>query len=346
VVAIKQTLYQTDEDSPVIDKLVLAAINGKQVTVVIELQARFEEKRNIALAARLQDAGAQVVYGLVGIQAHAKLCLVIRREEGTLRHYVHLSTGNYNVDSARVYTDIDLLTADQDFGREASQLVNVLTGFSAASLAQALERQGERPEWKHFIIAPFDYQRALIAKIDREGKHAKEKRPARITAKLNSLVDATVIDALYRAAAAGVKIDLVVRSICSLIPGENIRVLSVVDRFLEHSRIIRFENGGSPELFLSSGDWMPRNLQRRVELMFPLLDPAVRERVEQILEITFADGASSWQLQPDGSWTPRRGGISSQERFIEIARAEAYSLGPYDAAIEQAPKIRRRAKKR
>lgn len=345
VVAIKQTLYQTDEDSPVIDKLVLAAQNGKQVTVVIELQARFEERRNIAFAARLQDAGAQVVYGLVGLQAHAKMCVVIRNEEPGLRHYVHLSTGNYNVDSARVYTDIDLLTADEELGREASRLVNVLTGYSSAGLAYVLE-QGSGPQWHHFAIAPFDYQRSLIAKIDREAKHAREKKPARITAKLNSLVDPPVIDALYRAAAAGVKVDLVVRAICCLVPQENIRVISVVDRFLEHSRIVRFENGGSPETYLSSGDWMPRNFSRRIEILFPLLDSAARERVDQILEISLADGASSWQLNADGTWTRRSGGVSSQQRFIDITRAEAVPLGDYDEAIEQAPRIRRKARRK
>ena len=340
VVAIKQTVYQTDEDSPVIDKLVLAALNGKQVTVVIELQARFEEKRNIAMAARLQEAGAQVVYGLVGIQAHAKLCVVIRSEDDALRHYVHLSTGNYNVDTARAYTDLDLLTAHEDLGRDASQLINMLTGFSAASLASG------KPQWKHFIVAPFDLHRALIAKIEREAKHAKDGKPARIAAKVNSLVDPPVIDALYRAADAGVKIDLIVRGICSLVPGGNIRVMSIVDRYLEHSRIVRFENGGNAEVYLSSGDWMPRNFTRRVEVMFPLLDPVVIERATQILEITLQDGASSWDLQPDGIWTRRRGGVSSQQRFIEIARAEAVQLGDYDDSIEQAPRIRRRAKRK
>ncbi|HKR66510.1 MAG TPA: polyphosphate kinase 1 [Thermoanaerobaculia bacterium] len=346
VVAIKQTLYQTDEDSPVIDKLVLAAQNGKSVTVVIELQARFEERRNLALAARLQDAGAQVVYGLVGIQAHAKVCLVVRNEEDGLRHYLHLSTGNYNVDTARVYTDLDLLTARDDFGRDASQLMNVLTGFSASSLTHVVDRRDARPQWTHFVVAPFDYHKVLVAKIDREAKHAREKKPARIAAKLNSLVDPLVVDALYRAADAGVKIDLIVRGICSLVPRENIRVTSIVDRFLEHSRIIRFENAGAPELYLSSGDWMQRNFVRRVEVMFPLLDDEVREAAEQILEISLEDGASSWQLQPDGSWTPRRGGLASQERFIQITRAESVPIGPYDEAIEQAVKVRRKAKRK
>jgi polyphosphate kinase len=346
VIAIKQTLYQTDEDSPVVDKLVLAARNGKHVTVVIELQARFEERKNIALAARLHDAGVQVVYGLVGIQAHAKMCVVVRKEDEVLRHYVHLSTGNYNVDAARAYVDLDLLTASDEFGREASQLMNVLTGFSTMSLTHVLEWQGPRPQWKYFAVAPFDYQRVLIAAIEREIRHARERKPARIAAMLNSLVDPVVIDALYRAADAGVKIDLVVRSICSLVPRDNIRVISIVDRFLEHSRIIRFENGGAPELYLSSGDWMQRNFSRRVEVMFPLLDAQVKERVEQILEITLQDRASSWQLQPDGTWIPQRGGMSSQERFIQIARAEAVPIGPYEDAIEQVPKIRRKARRK
>ena len=340
VAAIKQTVYQTDEDSPVIDKLVMAAVNGKQVTVVIELQARFEEKRNIAMAARLQEAGAQIVYGLVGIQAHAKLCVVVRDEQGVLRHYVHLSTGNYNVDSARAYTDLDLLTANDEIGREASQLINILTGFSAASLAAG------RPVWKHFLVAPFDYQRALVALIEREIRMVKEKKPAGIAAKINSLVDPAVIDALYRAADAGVKVELVVRSICSAVPRENLRVMSIVDRFLEHERIVRFENGGDPEVYLSSGDWMPRNFIRRVEVMFPLRGGSVRERAGKILEVALRDGASSWDLQPDGTWTRRRGGVSSQQSFIDLARAEAIPLGDYDDAIEQAPKIRKRARRK
>lgn len=346
VVAIKQTLYQTDEDSPVIDKLVMAAMNGKQVTVVIELQARFEEKRNIALASRLQDAGAQVVYGLAGIQAHAKLCVVVRSEDEGLRHYVHLSTGNYNVDAARVYVDLDLLTAGEEFGREASQLMNVLTGFSTASLTHVVEKAASRPEWSHFAVAPFDYQKVLLGKIEREAVHAREKRPARLTAKLNSLVDPVIIEALYRAAAAGVKIELVVRAICSLVPGENIRVTSVVDRFLEHSRIVRFENGGNPEIFLSSGDWMPRNFLRRVEVMFPLLDADALAKAQEILEWSLQDNASSWELRPDGKWVPLRGTFSSQQRFIDTARMESISLGPYDDAIEQAPKVRRRARRK
>lgn len=196
------------------------------------------------------------------------------------------------------------------------------------SLAKVMERRADRPEWKHLIIAPLDAHRRLLAKIQREAKHASEKRPARIAAKLNSLVDPVIIQALYEAAAAGVKIDLVVRAMCSLVPRDNIRVVSIIDRFLEHSRIIRFENGGDPEIYLSSGDWMQRNFNRRVEVMFPLLDPVVREQTEQILEVSLQDGASSWQLNADGSWQRRRGGMSSQQRFIDISRAHSFRLGP------------------
>ncbi|HEX7705908.1 MAG TPA: polyphosphate kinase 1 [Thermoanaerobaculia bacterium] len=341
VVAVKQTLYQTDEDSPIIDKLVLAAENGKQVTVVIELQARFEEKRNIALATRLQEAGAQVVYGLVGLQAHAKLCIIVRRESKGLRHYVHLSTGNYKVDTARVYTDIDLLTTDEEIARDALRLVNVLTGFSAAGLLQVLDRQGARPEWQQLIVGPFDYHRALIEMINKEAKSAAEGKPSGIAAKVNALADPAVISALYAAADAGVRIDLIVRGICCLVPRKNLRVVSIVGRFLEHARIVRFENRGEPKVFFSSGDWLPRNFHTRVEILVPLKEPAIAARAASILDAGLKDG-TSFLLGSDGSWTRRTGGVSSQERFIEMARAEAVPLGPYDLAIEQATGIRRK----
>lgn len=335
VLAVKQTLYQTDDQATVIEQLVRASRNGKQVTVVVELQARFEERRNLALAAQLQDAGVQVVYGHVGLQSHAKLCLIVRREEGRTRRYVHLSTGNYDAAAARAYTDLDLLTADEDFGHDASLLMNVLTGFSSANVAEVKEQEGARPPWRRFIVAPFDYSSALFSKIERETAHALAGRPARIAAKLNSLVDSRVIAALYRASDAGVKIDLVVRAICSLVPRENIRVISIVDRFLEHSRIIRFENAGDVEVFLSSGDWMPRNLHRRVEVMVPLLDDVVRSQVDSILQRSLDDRASSWELQPSGRWAPLRGGLSSQGLLLEqatsslapVARSERRSKG-------------------
>ncbi|GAC1431946.1 MAG: polyphosphate kinase 1 [Thermoanaerobaculia bacterium] len=310
VVAIKQTLYQTGEDSPIVDKLALAATNGKQVTVIIELQARFEEKHNISLAQRLHDAGAQVVYGIVGVQTHAKLCVIIRREGDQLWHYVHLSTGNYNVETASAYTDLDLLTSSDPVGSEASQLINVLTGYSASTLADVLERATDRPKWSLFVIAPFDDQRWLMERISREASNASAGRPARITAKLNSLVDPQIIQALYAASSAGVKIDLIIRAMCTLVPGvtgvsENIRVISIVDRFLEHSRIIRFENDGAPEICLSSGDWMPRNFLRRVELTFPLVSAATQMMASKILDIALEDNASSWELRDDGHWRRR-----------------------------------------
>ncbi|MBK5259752.1 MAG: hypothetical protein JJE51_09170 [Thermoanaerobaculia bacterium] len=291
------------------------------------------------------------MYGLVGVQTHAKLALVVRAEGDGLRHYIHLSTGNYNVESARSYTDLDLLTANEAFGREASQLMNILTGYSSRTLTDAFEQQS-RPQWQHFVLAPFDYHRWLISRIEQESRNATDGKPARVVAKLNSLVDSQVIQALYAASGAGVKVDLIVRSMCSLVPGvkkvsENIRVMSVVDRFLEHSRILRFENGGTPEVFLSSGDWMPRNFQNRIEITFPLVDRSTRETAISILDLTLGDTASSWDLQPDGVWK-RRGtssGLSSQKSFIDIARAESFALEPYRDAVAHAGKSRKRGKK-
>lgn len=351
VIAIKQTLYSTDEKSPIVDKLALAAMNGKQVAAVIELQARFEERQNLELAARLQDAGVQVVYGLVGLQTHSKMCVIIRAEGDALRHYVHLSTGNYNAESAREYTDFDLLTANDAIGREASQLMNVLTGYSEKSLREVIESPGARPRWKQLVVAPFDYHRWLLSRIEREAAFAREGKPASITAKLNSLVDPQVIQALYAASSAGVEVHLYVRSMCCLVPGvpgvsDRIRVWSTVDRFLEHSRAIRFENGGQPEVFLSSGDWMPRNF-RRVEVTFPLTDPATRSAVENILDVLRSDTASAWDLQGDGRWKRRTAAKprSSQERFIEQARAESVRMAPYEEAIARGSKYRTKRKK-
>ena len=352
VVAIKQTLYQTDEISPVVDKLAMAATNGKQVTVIIELQARFEEKHNISLAQRLHDAGAQVVYGIVGVQTHAKVCVIVRREGDQLQHYVHLSTGNYNVKTASEYTDLDLLTSNDKFGSEASQLINVLTGYSATTLADVFERATDRPQWNLFVFAPFDYQRWLLERISGEAANAAAGKPARIVAKLNSLVDPQIVQALYAASAAGVKIDLIIRAMCTLIPGvpglsDNIRVISIVDRFLEHSRIIRFENGGTPEIFLSSGDWMQRNFQRRVELTFPLLAPATQSMASKILDIALEDDASSWELREDGKWRRRGPGeVASQQRFIELTRRESLRLDPYAETVAEPTRYRRRVRTR
>ncbi|MGK2859447.1 MAG: polyphosphate kinase 1 [Thermoanaerobaculia bacterium] len=356
VVAIKQTLYQTDEGSPVIEKLIAAANAGKQVTVVIELQARFEEHKNIEWARRLEEAGAQVVYGLVGIKTHCKMALVVRREGDDLRRYVHLSTGNYTVNTARSYTDIDLLTCDEAFGADAALLFNLLTGYSVATIREVFEQESTRPRWQRFIVAPFDYQRWLIDAIDREAKHAAAGREAKIVAKLNALSDPAVIRALYAASSAGVKIDLFVRSICCLVPGlagvsENIRVSSLIDRYLEHSRLYSFHNGGDTEVFAASGDWMQRNFSRRIEVTWPIIDPKNRARVcDEILARTFADNVKRSELQSDGTSVrcgPPEGepAVRCQERFIEDSRRDAVAVGDYEDAIAEAATIRKKAKK-
>jgi len=354
VVAIKQTLYRTDPGSPIVDALTNAVSRGKQVTAIVELQARFDEKKNINWARHLEEAGVQVVYGLIGIKTHCKVCLVIRREGKILRRYLHLSTGNYNAVTARVYTDVDLFTADLDFVSDAAQLMNLLTGFSVAGVQELIESNVVK--WNRLVVAPMDYLRWTIAMIDRETEHARNGRPAAIVAKLNALVEPTVIDALYRASNAGVKIDLLIRGICCLVPGvatlsENIRVVSVIDRFLEHSRIFRFENGGEAETWISSGDWMPRNFLRRIEVTFPVRDAALAKRIEkQILSISLADNVKSWRLDSDGKYHRRAPKdevpVRSQEQFIDIARAEAVRIDPYEEFVRRPGSFRRKAKKK
>ncbi|MGZ5494502.1 MAG: polyphosphate kinase 1, partial [Thermoanaerobaculia bacterium] len=314
VVAIKQTLYRTDAGSAIVAALASAAQRGKQVTAIVELQARFDEMKNITWARQLEEAGVQVVYGLVGIKTHCKICLVVRREGSDLRRYVHLSSGNYNAQTGRLYTDIDLMTVEDAFGEDASQLMNLLTGYSLASIQEIFDRTVEGWKWKRFAVAPIDYHQWTLRMIDRETKNAIDGKPAQILAKMNSLVDPTVIEALYRASQAGVKIDLIVRGICCLVPGvdklsENIRVFSIVDRFLEHSRLFLFRNGGDTEVYASSGDWMPRNFFRRIELTFPILSPVLKERCEkEILATCLSDNVKAWKLQPDGTYKRRGGG--------------------------------------
>src|SRR6185436_8895213 len=284
VVAIKQTLYRTEPGSVVVEALARAAQRGKQVTAVVELQARFDEARNIAWARRLEEAGVQVVYGLVGIKTHCKVCLVVRREGNELRRYVHLSTGNYNARTARLYTDLDLLTTHPDFGEDAAQLMNLVTGYSTATAQEVFQHHAADWTWKRFVAAPMEYHGWVLRTIEREERHARAGHPAQIIAKMNSLVEPKVIEALYRAAAAGVKIELIVRGICCLVPRDNIRVVSIIDRFLEHSRMFVFRNGGETEVWAASGDWMPRNFFRRIEVAWPILAPALRDRIEhQIL---------------------------------------------------------------
>ena len=317
VVAVRQTLYRTDRGSPIVKALAQAARAGKQVTAVVELQARFDEKKNITWARHLEDAGVEVVYGLAGLKTHCKLCLVVRREDGALRNYVHLSTGNYNATTARTYVDLDLFTCDPDFGADAAQLIDLLRGCSIAT------------PWRRFVVAPDDYQAWVLEKIERGTRNAEAGKPARIVAKLNALADPLVIDALDRAGAAGVRVELLVRGICCLVPRENVTVTSVVDRFLEHARVFELENGGETEVWISSGDWMPRNFVRRIEVAFPVLDPSLRARIaDEILPVAAADNVKSWTLQPDGRYRRARASdrpVRSQEVFIRAAAAASAS---------------------
>lgn len=313
VVAIKQTLYRTGPGSQIVEALARASESGKQVTAVVELQARFDEKKNISWARHLEEAGVQVVHGLAGVKTHCKLCLVVRREGDEFRRYVHLSTGNYNAVTARMYTDLDLFTCDPGFGADAAQLMNLLTGFSASMVTSHAGLQ-----WQHFIVAPMDYHRWVLSMIERETGHG----PAgAITAKMNALAEPSVIEALYRAADAGVRVDLMIRGICRLVPRHNITVTSVVDRFLEHPRIFDFAGGGT---WISTGDWMPRNFFRRFEVTFPVLDPSLRSRIrDEILATTRADDVKAWVLDPDGSYRRRAvegEGVRSQKVLMLRAR--------------------------
>jgi len=320
VLAIKQTLYRTADDNPIINALARAAENGKQVTALVELQARLDEENNIVKARALQKAGVHVVYGMVGLKTHCKAALVVRREHDGIRRYVHLGTGNYNPTTARIYTDLSYFTCRPAFGEDASALFNLLTGYSHGHA------------WKKLMIAPAELADRLIALIDREKRHAENGQSARIIAKMNSLVDPTAITALCSAARAGVKIDLIIRGICCLRPGlpgisDNIRVISIVDKFLEHSRITYFQNGDKPELYLASADWMPRNFRRRVEIMFPIEDPRLHHRVvDGILGVALMDNVKARILQPDGTYKrctlakPGEPSIRSQVEFQNLAR--------------------------
>jgi polyphosphate kinase len=330
VLAIKQTLYRAGGDSPIVKALVRAAESGKQVTAIVELKARFDEESNIVWARMLEHAGAHVVYGLLGLKTHAKCLLIVRREKGKLRRYAHLSTGNYNPTTARLYTDYSLLTTRPDICEDVSSLFNLLTGYSAP------------PRWNKLIVAPLGLHESVLALVAREAEHARAGRPARIVAKMNALVDADVIEALYRASQAGVPITLLVRGICCLRPGvpgvsETIEVRALIDRFLEHGRAFLFANGGRDELYIGSADWMPRNFHRRVEAMLPVEDPAIRARLTDMLDLQIADNVKSWVLKPDGKYErvqPKPGAtpMRAQARFIEMTRdrvkaAEASTTG-------------------
>ncbi|AWB45643.1 polyphosphate kinase 1 [Paenibacillus sp. CAA11] len=300
VMAIKMTLYRVSGNSPLIQALADAAESGKQVTVVVELKARFDEERNIAWARKLEKAGCHVVYGLVGLKTHAKILLVVRQEEKDLKRYVHVGTGNYNDITARLYTDIGLFTTHPAIGEDASELFNLITGYSHSH------------RWQAFTISPLDMMDKLQSLIRREAEHAAAGRPARIIAKMNSLSNQEMIDELYGASAAGVQIDLIVRGVCCLRPGieglsDRITVRSIVDRFLEHSRIYYFENGGQPEVWLSSADWMTRNLTRRVELMCPIYDQGIQNMLMRILQLSLDDNVKAKELATTGKYEKAEG---------------------------------------
>ncbi len=308
VLAIKQTLYRVGSDSPIVDALMRARENGKQVSVLVELKARFDERSNIEWARALENVGVHVVYGLIGLKTHCKLCLVVRRERDGIRRYVHMSTGNYNAVTARLYTDIAMMTSDDSLGSDTTEIFNYLTGFS------------KQVDYRKFIVAPVNMRTIVHEYIQREKEFGKD---GRIIIKINSLVDPEMIHALYEAASSGVQIDLIVRGICCLrpdLPGisENIRVTSIVGRFLEHSRIYYFHNQGEPDLFVGSADLMPRNIDRRVEVLFPVEDPILRQEiVENILDIYLGDTAKSYRLQSDGSYNRNRLALAESDEPLD-----------------------------
>ncbi len=349
VLAVKLTLYRTSSDSPIVRALARAADNGKQVTAVIELKARLDEERNIVWARELEKAGVHVVYGFTDLKTHCKVALVVRREEDGIHRYVHLASGNYNPQTAKLYTDLGYFTCNPDFCEDASALFNYLTGYC------------ELPQWRKLIVAPSRMQSFMIEKIDRETTLQQSGREGRIIAKINGILEPVIVQALYRASQAGVRIDLVCRGICSLrpnVPGvsDNIRVISIVDRFLEHSRIYYFGNDGDPQVYVGSADWMDRNLSRRVEVVFPIETPELKQRlIREILATSLADNTKARLLLPDGSYErlhpideQRR--VHSQAVFLELALQHAARSIPETPPppipfVEQLPTARRHRKR-
>jgi polyphosphate kinase len=319
VLAIKMTLYRVSPASPIALALARAAEAGKEVSVLVELQARFDEEANISWARALEEVGAHVVYGLVGYKTHCKICLVVRQESDRIRRYCHLATGNYNVRTAGIYSDVGLFTCRESFGEDLTELFNFLTGYT-------------RPQkFHHLVLAPVALREYFITAIRREAEQARAGRQARIIAKVNSLVDPSIIEELYSASQSGVQIDLIVRGMCSLRPGlpgisDNIRVLSIIDRYLEHARIFYFENHGKPEYLLGSADWMQRNFDSRVEIAFPVIDEHHQAKLREILEVQLADNFKGWQVHHDGSSVRRRSeGVEpmrSQEWLYQVMRAD------------------------
>ncbi|MEM9771974.1 MAG: polyphosphate kinase 1 [Cyanobacteria bacterium P01_D01_bin.73] len=320
VLAIKMTLYRTSGNSPIVNALIQAAENGKQVAVLVELKARFDEANNINWARTLERAGVHVIYGLVGLKTHTKVVLVVRRDRDGLRRYVHIGTGNYNPKTAKLYTDLGLLSCREDLGADLTDLFNYLTGYS------------RQKSFRKLLIAPINLRSRMIELVDREIDHVRQGRPGRIVAKMNSLVDPPIIKALYRASQAGVSIDLIIRGICCLRPGmpgvsDNIRVISIVGRLLEHSRVFYFGNDGEDEVYIGSADWMPRNLTRRVEAVTPVEDAAAKQDLQEIMGVMLADTRNAWELQPDGQYlqrlpAPNAEPESSQEQLMKLAIAQ------------------------
>ena len=320
VLAIKQTLYRVSGNSPIISSLAQAAENGKQVTVLVELKARFDEENNIVWAKKLEQAGCHVIYGLVGLKTHSKIALVVRREDEGIRRYVHLGTGNYNDSTAKLYTDCGIFTCKEAIGEDATAVFNMLSGYS------------EPLSWNNLILAPYWLRERFLFLIKREIEHAKKGHEARIIAKMNSLCDPEIIATLYEASACGVKIDLIVRGICCLkvqIPGvsENITVRSIVGNFLEHSRIFYFANGGNDEIYMGSADWMPRNLDKRVEIIFPVLDDKLKDKAYHILELELADNVKSRIMDENGNYVriDKRGKEVVNSQLIFCEEAKKYS---------------------
>jgi polyphosphate kinase len=308
VLAIKQTLYRTSGDSPIVEALIEAAQAGKQVVVLVEIKARFDEEANISWARSLERAGCHVVYGLVGLKTHCKTALVVRMENGVIRRYCHIGTGNYNPKTARIYEDLGILTADPRVGADLTDLFNTLTGYSRQTTYRSL------------MVAPHGIRTGLLEKIRREARHAAEGKPAGIRIKVNSLVDEQLIDALYDASLAGVPVELVIRGICALRPGvpglsENIRVRSIVGRFLEHSRVMSFVNAGTPEWWLGSADLMHRNLDRRVEVLLRVNDVGAARQLQRLFDAGMAPDVLSWQLSGDATWI-RTDGRDSQRELL------------------------------
>ncbi len=320
VMGIKMTLYRTSKDSPIIAALIRAAENGKQVMALVELKARFDEDNNIQWARHLEQSGVHVVYGVLGLKTHTKIVLVVRKEKQKLQSYVHIGTGNYNSKTSKLYTDLGLLTANEELGQDLVELFNYLTGFS------------KQQSFRRLLVAPVTLRKGMELLIRREIEHAQQGREAGIRAKMNSLVDPSIIALLYEASQAGVKIELIIRGMCSLYPGreglsENIRVISIIGQFLEHSRIFSFANGGSPDMYIGSADWMSRNLDRRIEAVTPIEQPEHRQKLERLLQLYLNDNQGAWDMQSDGTFVQRKPDKEDPERNAQIQLVNEWNNG-------------------